>query len=596
MQDYSAPIRDMQFLIHEVLEIERYSDLPGYSDASRDLIDALLVEAEKWHRQVLAPLNRVGDTKGCQLNADGSVTTPEGFKQVYDAYAQMGFGSLSKDPAYGGQGLPLILGYTLAEMSSAANHAFTMYIVLSGGAWRAIHKNACEELKNIYLPPMTQGRWTGTMNLTEPQCGTDLGLIQTKATPQEDGSYKISGQKIWISSGEHDLADNIVHLVLARAEGAPQGIKGLSLFIVPKYLVKEDGSLGERNRLSCGGLEKKMGIHGNATCVMNYDGATGYLVGEPNRGMRAMFIMMNEARLGVGMQAYAIADAANQNAVAFARDRLQSRSLSGPKHPDKPADPIIVHPDVRRMLMDNRVFIEGARALTYWTAIQEDIAHKSDDPELRQRAEDYTALLTPVIKAFQTHKGHEAAHDALQVFGGSGYVEEWGMSQYVRDTRISMIYEGTNGIQALDLVGRKLMANGGRAWRTLSAEIDDWCAAHTGHSAIMDDFIQRTRKVKSEVEEAINWLAEHGLKDLNNAGAASHDFLHLFAHLITAYMWLLMAHTAQIQNAKKEEPFYAAKLISANYFFKRSLAATSMHLEKLKTGAEPIMALSEDAF
>lgn len=594
MPVYDAPVRDMQFLLHEVLDLPSYQDLPGFAEAEPEIIDAILNESARWHREVLQPLNAVGDKQGCMLNPDATVTTPEGFKEAYASFRESGLGTLAQDPAYGGQGLPLALGYSVMEMTSSANHAFSMYPGLSSGAWRAIHANASEAQKATYLPPMTEGRWTGTMNLTEPQCGTDLGLIRTKAVPQSDGSYQISGQKIWISAGEHDMAENIIHLVLARIEGAPEGIKGISLFIVPKYLVNEDGSLGARNALSCGGLEEKMGIHGNATCVMNYDGATGFLVGEPNKGMRGMFVMMNEARLGVGLQGYAAAEVANQNAAAFARDRLQSRSITGPKHPEQPADPIIVHADVRRMLMDTRVFVEGARALTYWTALLEDVAHKSPDAAARERASDYSALLTPIIKAFQTHRGYEAANDALQVFGGSGYCEEWGMSQFVRDAKIAMIYEGTNGIQALDLVGRKLMANGGRSWTTLFAEIDQWCAEHRGQSELLDGFIEQTLRVKSELEEAIAWLGENAMQNPDNLGAAGHDFLHLFAYLLNAYMWLLMTKAAE---AKADaEPFYANKLVTARYYYSRVLPITSTHLARIKAGSEPMMALAAEAF
>ena len=593
MPVYEAPVRDMKFLIHDVLGLDRYSDLPGFADASPDIIDAILEEAGRWHQEVLQPLNAVGDKEGCTLHSDGSVTTPAGFKEAYKSFRETGLGSIGSDPAYGGQGLPIVLAYAISEMTSSANHAFGMYPGLSAGAWRAIHQNASEAQKATYLPPMTEGRWTGTMNLTEPQCGTDLGLIRTKAVPQDDGTYRISGQKIWISAGEHDMAENIVHLVLARIEGAPEGIKGISLFIVPKFFVNEDGSLGEHNALSCGGLEEKMGIHGNATCVMNYDGATGFLVGEPNKGMRGMFVMMNEARLGVGMQGYAAAEVANQNAAAFAKERLQSRSITGEKAPDLPADPIIVHPDVRRMLMDTRVFVEGARALTYWTALQEDLAHKSDDPAVRERADDYASLLTPIIKAFQTHKGYEGTNDALQVFGGSGYCEEWGMSQFVRDAKIAMIYEGTNGIQALDLAGRKLMANGGRSWLNLFKEITSWCGEHKGQSAELDGYIEKTLIVKAQVEEAIGWLGENGLQDADNVGAASHDFLHLFAYLVNAYMWLLMTKAA---TDKADDEYCANKLITARYFFGRTLTITPSHLEKVKAGAADIMALTAEAF
>ncbi|MEM9839948.1 MAG: acyl-CoA dehydrogenase family protein, partial [Pseudomonadota bacterium] len=523
MPVYEAPIRDMQFLLHDVLKLQNYSNLPGFADADRDTIDAILEESGKWHRDVLAPLNRVGDIEGAQRNDDGTVTTPKGFKEAYDQYCEAGFGALAMDPQYGGSGMPITLALAINEMSSAANQAFAMYPGLAAGAWRAIHAAASDEQKEMYLPKMTTGEWTGTMNLTEPQCGTDLGLIRTKAVPQGDGTYKISGQKIWISAGEHDMADNIIHLVLARIEGAPEGIKGISLFIVPKFMVNEDGSLGARNNVSCGGLEEKMGIHGNATCVMNYDEATGFLVGPENKGMRAMFVMMNEARLGVGVQGYAAAEVAMQNAAAFARDRLQSRSVTGAKAPEKPADPIIVHPDVRRMLMDTRAFVEGARALTYWSALHEDMSHKAPDEESRQKSSDYMALLTPVIKAYMTDKGSKGANDSLQVFGGSGYCEEWGMSQFVRDVRIALIYEGTNGIQALDLVGRKLMAEGGRYWQTFFKEIDDWCAENKGQNDVLDGYIDGMLASKGELQEATQWLGMNAMKDFDQAGAASHD-------------------------------------------------------------------------
>ncbi|WOI52720.1 acyl-CoA dehydrogenase C-terminal domain-containing protein [Parvularcula sp. LCG005] len=595
MPIYNPPVRDMQFLLHDVLNLQTYSNLPGFADATPDVIDAFLEESGKWHRDVLTPLNVIGDKEGCTRMPDGSVTTPTGFKDAYQQFCENGFGSIAMDPEYGGQGLPLTLAYCVAEMTSSANQAFGMYPGLSGGAWRAIHANASDEQKQKYLPKMTTGEWTGTMNLTEPQCGTDLGLIRTKAVPQGDGSYKITGSKIWISAGEHDMSDNIIHLVLARIEGAPEGIKGISLFIVPKFMVGDDGSLGDRNAVSCGGLEEKMGIHGNATCVMNYDGATGYLVGEENKGMRAMFIMMNEARMGVGLQGLAQAEVANQNAAAFARDRLQSRALTGAKAPDKPADPIIVHPDVRRMLMDTRVFVEGARMLTFWAALQEDLSHKAEDEGTRQKASDFMALLTPIIKAYQTHKGFQGTADAMQVFGGSGYVEEWGMSQFVRDTKITMIYEGTNGIQALDLVGRKLMAEGGRYWQTFFADIDQWAKDNKGLNDDLDGQIDKMVATKAQVQEAIQWLGMNGMANPNNAGAGAHDFLHLFALMTYSYMWAMMAKVAH-EKSGDSDPHYANKLITARYFFDRVLPEASVHLARVKAGADSVMALDAEAF
>ncbi|MEM7740479.1 MAG: acyl-CoA dehydrogenase C-terminal domain-containing protein [Pseudomonadota bacterium] len=595
MPVYEAPIRDMQFVLHEVLKLQNYSNLPGFADADQDTIDAILEESGKFHRDVIAPLNRVGDIEGAQRNDDGSVTTPTGFKEAYKQFCEAGFGALAMDPDYGGQGLPITLALAISEMTSSANQSFGMYPGLSGGAWRAIHAAASEEQKQQYLPKMTSGEWTGTMNLTEPQCGTDLGLIRSKAVPQADGTYKISGQKIWISAGEHDMSDNIIHLVLARIEGAPEGIKGISLFIVPKFMVNDDGSLGERNNVSCGGLEEKMGIHGNATCVMNYDEATGFLCGEANKGMRAMFVMMNEARLGVGLQGYAAAEVAMQNAAAFARDRLQSRSVTGTKAPEKPADPIIVHPDVRRMLMDTRAFVEGARALTFWAGLQEDMAHKAPDDETKQKSSDFMALLTPVIKAYLTDKGSKGANDSLQVFGGSGFTEEWGMSQFVRDVRIALIYEGTNGIQALDLVGRKLMAEGGRYWQTFFKEIDDWGADNKGQSDALDSYIDQLGGTKKELEEATQWLAQNAMANFDNAAAGSHDYLHMFGLVAIGYMWLLMTKEA-LECEGDNDPFYKNKLITARYFFERVLPESSVHLAKLKTGADSMMALDAEAF
>ena len=439
MPRYDAPVRDMQFIFHDVLSLQNYSNLEGFSEATPDIIDQILEEGGKFAKEVLFPLNSVGDQQGCVRNDDASVKTPDGFPDAYKQFVENGWPLLSKSVEHGGQGLPRLLAIALSEMVSSANMAFGMYPGLTSGAYEALMAGGSDEQKAKYGPKMASGEWAGTMNLTEPQCGTDLGLIKTKAVPQSDGSYKITGQKIWISGGEQDLTDNIIHLVLARIEGAPEGIKGISLFVVPKYIVNEDGSLGERNAVSCGGLEEKMGIHGNATCVMNYDEATGWLVGEEHKGMRTMFIMMNEARLGVGLQGLAQAEVAYQNAVDFANDRLQSRSLTGPKAPDKPADPIIVHPDVRRMLLDCKAFIEGARLFTYWTALHGDLLHQSPDEKVREKAGDYMALMTPVVKAFLTDRGLKACNDALQLHGGSGFTREWGMEQFVRDVRITLI-------------------------------------------------------------------------------------------------------------------------------------------------------------
>ncbi|MEL6325229.1 MAG: acyl-CoA dehydrogenase C-terminal domain-containing protein, partial [Pseudomonadota bacterium] len=492
--------------------------------------------------------------------------------------------------------LPHLMNVVLSEMISSSNMSFGMYPGLTHGAYQALMAGGSDDQKQTYGPKMALGEWGGTMNLTEPQCGTDLGLIKMKAVPQPDGSYKITGQKIWISGGEQDLTDNIIHLVLARIEGAPEGIKGISLFVVPKYFVNADGSLGDRNTASCGGLEEKMGIHGNATCVMNYDDATGWLVGEENKGMRTMFVMMNEARLGVGLQGLAQAEAAYQNAVDFAKDRVQGRSLTGTQAPDKPADPIIVHPDVRRMLMDMKVFVEGARAFTYWTALYGDLLHKSPDEKVREKADDYMALMTPVVKAFLTDRGFKACNDGLQLHGGSGFTQEWGMEQFVRDCRISLIYEGTNGIQALDLVGRKLSANNGRAVFTFFAELDDFIAENAGNPDL-EPFIEGLKSAKAQLQEATTWLMQNGMADFNNAGAASTDYLQLFGLTAFAYMWAMMAKTALEKKADNgSDPFFDIKLQTGRYFLDRMLPETAAHLAKLKTGAASMMALPEDAF
>ena len=593
MPQYQAPMRDIEFILNELLSIQDYSDLSGFDEINEELVSAVIDESAKFGRDVLAPLNSIGDQQGCVRNADGSVKTPDGFKQAYAQFVENGWPLLNKPANMGGQNLPYVMSMATSEIVSSANMAFGMYPGLTSGAYEALMAGGSDAQKAKYGPNMASGAWAGTMNLTEPQCGTDLGLIKTKAVEQADGSYKITGQKIWISGGEQDLTENIIHLVLARIEGAPEGIKGISLFVVPKFMVNDDGSLGDRNALSCGGLEEKMGIHGNATCVMNYDGATGWLVGEPHRGMRTMFVMMNEARLGVGLQALAQAELAYQNAADFAVNRLQSRSLQGPSAPDLPADPIIVHPDVRRMLMDQRAFIEGGRAFAYWTALHGDLEHKSADPAIRQKAGDYMALLTPVIKAFLTDRGYKMVNEGLQVHGGSGFTREWGMEQIVRDCRITLIYEGTNGIQALDLVGRKLATNGGRAIFSFFAEIDDFIGTHDGNPDLKE-FLDGLREVKEQLVDGTQWLMKNGMSDFNNAAAASTDYLQLFGLTALGFMWAQMAELAL--RKRGSDPFYDDKLITGRYFVARILPEAASHLVKLRTGAAPVMALADDRF
>ncbi|WP_022694421.1 acyl-CoA dehydrogenase C-terminal domain-containing protein [Ponticaulis koreensis] len=594
MPRYKAPVRDMQFILHDVLSLQNYSNLPGFSDASPDLIDQILEGGAKFAEDVLFPLNYSGDKEGCKRNPDATVKTPDGFPAAYEQLVDAEWLSLSADPKYGGQGLPGVVNIAINEMQSSSNMAFSMYPGLTHGAYQALLAGGSEEQKQTYVTKMINGKWSGTMNLTEPQCGTDLGLIKTKAVPQADGSYKITGQKIWISGGEQDLSENIIHLVLARIEGGPEGIKGISLFVVPKFIPDADGNPGERNALECGGLEEKMGIHGNATCVMNYDGATGWLVGEEHKGMRTMFVMMNEARLGVGMQGLAQAEIAYQNAADFARDRLQSRALSGPAAPEKPADPIIVHPDVRRMLMDSRAFTEGARAFMFWTALYGDLLHKSPDDAVRQKAGDYMALMTPVVKAFLTDIGFKTTSECLQLHGGIGYTQEMGVEQYMRDARIAMIYEGTNGIQALDLVGRKLAANGGRAIFTFFKEMDDFVGENADNGD-MKLFTDALSDAKKKLEAGTTWLMQNGLSNFNNAAAASTDYVHLFGYTAMAYMWAMMAKTA-LEKDDGSDPYYANKLKTARYYMERVLPKASSHLDMLKAGAESMMALEADAF
>jgi 3-(methylsulfanyl)propanoyl-CoA dehydrogenase len=592
MTTYTPPIKDMQFILHEVLKVSG-SDVPGYSDLDREFTGAVLEEAGKIAANVLHPLNATGDDEGCVLE-NGVVRTPKGFREAFAQMRDGGWLGLDCDPEYGGQGMPHLLNTATGEMFSSANMAFQMYAGLTHGAASALHAHGSDDQKATYLPPLYEGRWTGTMNLTEPHCGTDLGLIRTKAEPQDDGSYRITGQKIWISAGEHDMADNIIHLVLARIQGAPDGVKGISLFVVPKFLVKDDGSLGQRNTLACGGLESKMGIHGNATCVMNYDGATGWLVGEAHKGMRAMFTMMNEARLSVALQGYAQGEIAYQNALGFARDRLQGRDVTGAQNPDDPADPIIVHPDVRRNLMDQKSLSEGGRALVYWGAELIDRSQRMKD----EKAEAMISLLIPVMKGFLTDKGFDTTVMAQQTLGGSGFTREWGLEQFVRDARIAMIYEGTNGIQSLDLVGRKLAMNGGQTMMAFFEIVKNFIKENEDNADLKSGFLDPLKDGSKDLQAAAMYFMQEGMKNPLNALSGSYDFMHLFGHVCLGLMWSRMAKAAMIalESGEGDAEFYRTKIATGRYYMVRQLPATAMHLARIRSGAEPVMALDAANF
>ncbi|SDN53351.1 acyl-CoA dehydrogenase [Lutimaribacter pacificus] len=592
MPSYTAPVKDMQFILHNVLNVTA-QDVPGYAELEADFTSAILEEAGKLTSEVLAPLNATGDAEGCTLE-NGVVRTPAGFKAAFDQVRDGGWPGLDLPEQYGGQGMPYVMGSAVGEFFSAANQAFTMYHGLTHGAASAILAHGTEQQKDTYLPKMVSCEWTGTMNLTEPHCGTDLGMMRSKAVPQEDGSYKISGQKIFISAGEHDMADNIIHLVLAKIPGGPEGIKGVSLFIVPKFLVKDDGSLGERNGVSCGKIEEKMGIHGNSTCVMNYDEATGYLLGQEHKGMRAMFTMMNEARIGVGMQGLAQAEVAYQNALDYAKERLQGRDVTGVKNPDGPADPLIVHPDIRRSLMDQKSFAEGARAFMLWGASLVDRAHRMEDKD----ADGLVSLMTPVIKGFLTDQGFDMTVLAQQVYGGHGYIEESGVSQFVRDARIAMIYEGANGVQALDLVGRKLATDGGKHVMAFFDLVKSFIKDNEGNEALKADFLDPLKAASKDLQAAGMFFMQNGMKNPNAALAGSYDFMHLFGHVCLGLMWAQMGKAAltALEAGADDETFYRTKLTTGRYYMQRRLPATALHLARINSGADTVMELEAANF
>ncbi|CAM2140803.1 3-methylmercaptopropionyl-CoA dehydrogenase [Pararobbsia alpina] len=594
MGQYAAPLRDMQFVLHELLNVEaELKQMPKHVDIDADTVNQVIEEAGKFCADVVFPLNQSGDEEGCHW-ADGVVTTPKGFKEAYKQYVEAGWPALACDPDFGGQGLPIFMNNALFEMLNSSNQAWTMYPGLSHGAYEALHAHGTDEQKRVYLAKLVSGEWTGTMCLTEPHCGTDLGMLRTKAEPQADGTYKITGTKIFISSGEHDLADNIVHLVLARLPDAPAGTKGISLFAVPKFNVASDGSIGSRNGIKCGSIEHKMGIHGNSTCVMNLDDAVGTLVGEPNKGLNAMFVMMNAARLGVGMQGLGLTEVAYQNSLAYAKDRLQMRSLSGPKAPEKAADPIIVHPDVRRMLLTQKAYAEGGRAFSYWIALQIDRELSHEDESVRKDAADLVALLTPIIKAFLTDNAFESTNLGLQVFGGHGFIREWGMEQYVRDARINQIYEGTNTIQSLDLLGRKVLGDMGAKMKKFGK--------------IVQDFVEQ-EGIKSEMQEFINPLAdigeklqkltmEIGMKAMANpdeVGAAAVPYLRVAGHVVFAYFWARMARIA-LDKQDSGDTFYKAKLATARFYFAKLLPETAYQIRAARAGVKPLMELEAELF
>ena len=595
MGQYTPPLRDMQFVLHELLNVEQeFKAMPAHAEIDAATVDQVLEEAGKFCSGVIFPLNQSGDEEGCTYKGDGVVTAPKGFKEAYKQYVEAGWPALSADPNYGGQGLPELVNNVFMEMINSANQAWGMYPGLSHGAYAALRAHGTPELQKLYLPKLVSGEWTGTMCLTEAHCGTDLGLLRTKAEPQADGSYHITGSKIFISAGEHDMSDNIVHLVLARLPDAPSGTKGISLFIVPKFLPTADGKPGARNTVKCGSIEHKMGIHGNATCVINLDDAKGWLVGEPNRGLPAMFVMMNGARQGVGLQGLGLTEIAYQNSLAYAKDRLQMRSLSGPKAKDKPADPIIVHPDVRRLLLTQKAYVEGGRAFSYWTGLQIDRELSHPDEKVRKDAEDMVALLTPVIKGFLTDNGFECTNLGLQVLGGHGYVKEWGMEQYVRDARINMIYEGTNGIQALDLLGRKVLSDMGAKLMKFGKLVSQFAKSQADKPE-MAEFIGPLAALGDQVTKLTAEIGQKAMKNPEEVGAASTPYLRVVGHLVFAYFWARMARIA-LDKKDSGDAFYTAKLATARFYFAKLLPETEFHLRAARAGAAPLMDMDVSLF
>ncbi|MEE2977215.1 MAG: acyl-CoA dehydrogenase C-terminal domain-containing protein [Pseudomonadota bacterium] len=595
MGQYTAPLRDMQFVLHELLGVENHlKEMPQHAEIDADTINQVIEEAGKFCSEVIFPLNQSGDREGCTYHGDGVVTAPKGFKEAYQQYVEAGWPSLGCDPEYGGQGLPILINNALYEMLNSANQAWTMYPGLSHGAYEALHAHGTDELKQRYLPKLVSGVWTGTMCLTEPHCGTDLGILRTKAEPLADGSYAITGTKIFISAGEHDLAENIIHLVLARLPDAPGGTKGISLFVVPKFIPDASGNPGERNGVKCGSIEHKMGIHGNATCVINLDGAKGWMVGEPNKGLNAMFVMMNAARLGVGMQSLGLTEVAYQNSAAYAKERLQMRSLSGPKAPDKPADPIIVHPDVRRMLLTQRAFAEGGRAFSYWSALQIDRELSHEDESVRKDAADLVALLTPIAKAFLSDNAFIATNEGMQVFGGHGYIAEWGMEQYVRDARINMIYEGTNTVQSLDLLGRKILGDMGAKMKKFGKLVQDFVEAE-GTNEAMQEFINPLADIGDKVQKLTMEIGMKAMANPDEVGAAAVPYLRVVGHLVFSYFWARMAKIA-LEKQDSGDSFYKVKLATARFYFAKLLPETASQIRMARAGGATLMALEADLF